>query len=265
MALTDTWTIADPKDDDQIAAGPAEIREVKTSTGERLGIDHYAGRTDALMNHADTGKHKWCQFIEAADLGTGAAGYPIFGAQTVSGVAELMFTTEGDVDLQLTSGSDFNIDGDISMSGMTGTVTDLTITSEADGDLLQFDGTNWVRVPKGSAYEVLKSDGTNVGWGSAVKSVLDYGSSASASTAKYTKDIHVCYGSIGLAGGNPSSQAITNLPFTSSTSYSVVVSQRQKTDIDGNMMVVRDSGAQFTISHYYVTGSIQITWIAIGT
>lgn len=57
------------------------------------------------------------------------------------------------------------VSGDVTLAntGAT-TVTDLTISSEADGDLLQFDGTNWIRVAKGSANQILKSDGTDVGW-----------------------------------------------------------------------------------------------------
>jgi len=55
--------------------------------------------------------------------------------------------------------------GDVSVAN-TGamTVTDLTITNEADGDLLQFDGSNWIRVAKGSAGQVLSSDGTDSSW-----------------------------------------------------------------------------------------------------
>jgi len=48
------------------------------------------------------------------------------------------------------------ITGDVSITnaGVT-TVTDLTITSEASGDILYFNGSNWVRLAKGSDTEVL--------------------------------------------------------------------------------------------------------------
>lgn len=52
-----------------------------------------------------TGRHNKCTFLEAADLGTGATGIPILGAKTVGGKAELVFTNEDDVDIQLTSGT----------------------------------------------------------------------------------------------------------------------------------------------------------------
>jgi len=55
--------------------------------------------------------------------------------------------------------------GDVSGQFDATTVTDLTISSEADGDLLQFDGSNWVRVAKGTDGQVLVSDGTDASWG----------------------------------------------------------------------------------------------------
>jgi len=60
-------------------------------------------------------------------------------------------------------GTDVNsvaVSGDVSITnaGVT-TVTDLTISGETQGDLLYFDGANWVRLADGSADEVLTSDG----------------------------------------------------------------------------------------------------------
>ena len=48
--------------------------------------------------------------------------------------------------------------GDITFteSGGTVTVTDLTITSEATGDLLYFNGTNWIRLGIGSTGSALQ-------------------------------------------------------------------------------------------------------------
>ena len=154
--------------------------------------------------------------------------------------------------------------GDVSMTnaGAT-TVTDLTITNEADGDLLQFDGTNWVRVAKGSAGQLLESDGTDVLWGAGAASILDYGTSASSSTGKTLPALHVCYGTV-TVGAN-SSQAITNLPFTSATSYATTCTFKAtgSSEIDGPF-ATNNSGAQTTI--YSADGSERdLYWIAIGT
>jgi len=57
--------------------------------------------------------------------------------------------------------------GDVTISnaGVT-TVTDLTISSEAQGDILYFNGTNWVRLPAGTSGKVLQTNGTgaNPSW-----------------------------------------------------------------------------------------------------
>jgi microcystin-dependent protein len=59
---------------------------------------------DFATGGAQTGKHNKVSLIEAADIGTGAEGLPILGAQTTSGKAELVFTDEDDNDVQITSG-----------------------------------------------------------------------------------------------------------------------------------------------------------------
>ncbi len=51
--------------------------------------------------------------------------------------------------------------GDIGGSTTTPTVTDLTITSEATGTIIHFDGSNWVVLPAGTSGYVLTSSGAN--------------------------------------------------------------------------------------------------------
>lgn len=59
------------------------------------------------------------------------------------------------------------ISGDVTLAntGAT-TVTDLTISSEAQGDILYFNGTNWVRLPAGTSGKVLQTNGAgaNPSW-----------------------------------------------------------------------------------------------------
>lgn len=97
-----------------------------------------------------------------------------------------------------------------------------------------------------------------------ISSILDYGSSASASTARTQNNLKIAYGYVTV--NQSSSQAITNLPFTSSTSYIVIVTgNTTSTDFDTGPGVVRNSGAQFTL---YNTdgnaGNIVLSWFAIG-
>ena len=94
-------------------------------------------------------------------------------------------------------------------------------------------------------------------------SIDDYATSASSSTAKDQSALKICYGTV-TVGAN-ASQAITNLPFTSATSYSVVASY---SDVSGTIInplgVNQDSGSQFTI-HNGEGASDEIQWQAIGT
>ena len=60
------------------------------------------------------------------------------------------------------------VTGDVALTnaGVT-TVTDLTITNEAQGDVLYFDGTNWVRLGAGTSGQALLTNGAgaNPSWG----------------------------------------------------------------------------------------------------
>ncbi|KKN45057.1 hypothetical protein LCGC14_0686820 [marine sediment metagenome] len=92
---------ATPAGSDYIRDGDDRIREFKTQVREIVAVDH---KFDSSGQGATWGMHKWITFIEAADIGTGASGLPILGAQTVDGKPELVYTDEDDNDIQLTSG-----------------------------------------------------------------------------------------------------------------------------------------------------------------
>ncbi len=89
-----------PDGGDYKRQGDDEIRTHKTQVREIVGVDH---KYDSSGQDADMGKHNKVSLLEKADLGTGAEGKPILGAQTVSGKAELVFTDEDDNDVQITS------------------------------------------------------------------------------------------------------------------------------------------------------------------
>lgn len=90
------------------------------------------------------------------------------------------------------------VSGDVAMAndGST-TVTDLTITSEAAGDILYFDGSNWKRLAKGTAGQVLRMNAgaTAPEWGSLLGAWTDRSGSVAggslASTLAAT-DLLVC-------------------------------------------------------------------------
>lgn len=97
---TESWNESSPAGSDLKSAGDNRIRQLKTQIREVVDVDH---KFDSSGQDADMGKHNRCSFLEAADLGTGAEGKPILGAQTVSGKAELVFTDEDDNDIQITN------------------------------------------------------------------------------------------------------------------------------------------------------------------
>lgn len=99
------WDETSPAGSQLKSLGDNRIRELKTQVREVMSVDH---NFQSSGQDADAGKHKKLSLIEQADLGTGATGKPIFGAQTVGGNAEMVWTTEGDVDLQFTDGDDFH-------------------------------------------------------------------------------------------------------------------------------------------------------------
>lgn len=98
---TTSWDETSPAGTQAISLGDNRIRELKTQLREVIEIDH---NFSSSGQDADYGKHNQISLLEQADLGTGAEGKPILGAQTVDGKAELLFTDEDDNDVQLTSG-----------------------------------------------------------------------------------------------------------------------------------------------------------------
>lgn len=107
-------------------------------------------------------------------------------------------------------------------------------------------------------------------WANALASVSDYGTSSSTATARQATALKVAFGSA-ISVGAGSSTAVTNLPFTSSTSYTVIVSAKSSfgtppagTDQNsGNLVANMDSGAQFTI--YNTDDQTKtVNWWAVG-
>lgn len=97
----------------------------------------------------------------------------------------------------------------------------------------------------------------------------DYGTSLSSYTSR-TSGLKVAFGSISGTSGN-SSQSVTNLPFTSSSTYQVVIAPTLTTHWAGGWQyptVTKDSGSQFTVYNEHndnTYGHGNVYWIAIGT
>jgi hypothetical protein len=96
---TTSWNESQPAGNDQINAGDNSIRLAKTQIREVIDVDHdfpSSGNADT------TGQHKQVTLQEQADIGSGAAGVPSLGAQTIDAKPELVYTDEDDNDIQMT-------------------------------------------------------------------------------------------------------------------------------------------------------------------
>lgn len=94
-----SWSESSPAGSDLINLGDNKIREFKTQVREVIDYDH---KFDSSGQSEQTGYHRQVTLIEAADIGSGATGYPILGAQTVNSKPELVYTDEDDNDVQIT-------------------------------------------------------------------------------------------------------------------------------------------------------------------
>ena len=92
--------------------------------------------------------------------------------------------------------------------------------------------------------------------------VYDYGTSASAYTSRNIPSVKICYGTVSIAGN--STQAITNLPFTSSTSYIIQATYASNnTGISEDACGIPVSGTEATIVNAD-GGTQNVSWFAIG-
>lgn len=107
-----SWNENVPDGSEVASLGDDRIRELKTQTREVVDIDH---QFNSSGQDADNGKHKKVSLLEQADLGSGAQGKPILGAQTTGGKAELVFTDEDDNDVQITNAGNIRAE---SLSGV---------------------------------------------------------------------------------------------------------------------------------------------------
>ncbi len=208
---TEDWDETVPAGSDNINLGDNKIRQLKTQVREVINVDHDFPSSGKA---SDVGQHKRCTLQEQADLGTGSEGVPIFGAQTVSGKAELVFTDEDDNDIQLTSG------GKMGSSGTEILASTLTVSGDVDvggsmiGDNVKIDtndtyitskdaaGTGTVNLIKAGANDVaVVPDGAQTATNAAPLNDKDL------ANKKYVNDQEHTLGSLSDVANNTAIQA----------------------------------------------------------
>lgn len=103
-------------------------------------------------------------------------------------------------------------------------------------------------------------------WSNFLSSILDYGTSASSSTAKTAPNLKIAYGEIATVTGG-SSTSITNLPFSSTASYVIIVCETAGSGSDesrGSVGVTKSSASAASV---YNTDNADhgVYWFAVGT
>lgn len=152
VGATYTLNISTPSGTDDPREADDRMREIKNAFIERLDRDHsWNTSSTSVYDGDDVGKHDRLMFVEAADIGTGATGYPILGAETVI-APELTWKTEGDATLNITDAGTLNIVS----ADLLGTVANATYFTAVDNagtgtvDLIQADANDVAVLPDNS-------------------------------------------------------------------------------------------------------------------
>lgn len=105
-------------------------------------------------------------------------------------------------------------------------------------------------------------------WANFLSSILDYGTSTGTGTSKTAPNLKIAYGTTTSLAGPGGTFVVTNLVFTSASSY-VVQTTQADTGTVGSGNVTYSSGASFTITNSAVPAGSNIShtysWLAIGT
>lgn len=129
--------------------------------------------------------------------------------------------------------------------------SNFSFPSQAQGDTLYFNGSVWANLPAGQTGQFLTTQGTNANpvWASAPSVILNYGTSTSVSTLVQPTAFKKAYGTTtSLTAG--ATFAITNLPFTSSSSYGCWTGIKDTNSSNGgNIDIVPSSGSAATITN----------------
>ena len=156
------------------------------------------------------------------------------------------------------------ISGDVTLAntGAT-TVTDLTISGEAQGDILYFNGSNWVRLAAGTSGDFLKTQGSgaNPTWASIPDSKILLGADSTettvtGTTATQVKDLDFVKNSAGYNGSTITVVAAIKTDNAATTAHLIVEKNGGPTD---ELDLTTTS-----TSYEVVSGTIDISGLSAG-
>jgi len=147
-------------------------------------------------------------------------------------------------------------------------ITDFTLSGQGQGAIAYKGASNWAALDAGSTAGLVLKTNTSISapsWVNSLGAVADYGTSTSSSTARQGTALKVAYGQVSI--GASSSTTITNLAFSSSTSFSFVITQvgTGPGSVGENPRISISSGSSVTIFNDYSGATLTYTWMAMGT
>ena len=271
MAFIIAWDETVPAGTEAKSLGDDRIRQGKYAVRERLAVDHdfRADETGATT----IGYHKPVHLIDNTNDPTSVAGTGIIYGKTISGIVELFFDDSAGTVTQITTNGVLKINavlltGNQTIAGIK-TFSSMPVLPSA---LQTSQGGTGATAAANAASGVVILDASSqlpavsgALLTSIINSIYDYGTSASAYASRSLKDMRICYGTTTIS--NNATVTISNLPFTSSSSYVVVMAAVSfagfNRDFDQIIKVTRNSGSGFSM---YNGGSDSETWMwfAIG-
>lgn len=272
-APSSSWDESSPAGSDALNQGDNSIRLAKTQIREVIDVDH---KFNSSGTDADNGCHDQVTLLEKADLGTGAVGKTILGSQTVAGQGELVYTDENNLDVQLTSLGKLYLDAGRLSNNIY--LIARNAANSANINLIKANASDAVEIPNGVVLSSSSApttdpmipnkkyvDDQNTAQTAVftLASILDYGTSASLSTTKTQAALKIAYGTLSI--GASSNTAISNLPFSSSSSYIIIITQATNSTANENLVAIPNSGSGATVYNKWPSGTLSISWIAIGT
>lgn len=137
-----------PGDTDVVSQHPANARTFRDVTESYLNTDH----------DFNTGHHNWAALVEQAGNPGAVANTGFVYTKDVAGATELFWEDHAGNVKQITAGGKINVVAtDIPVNSVDG--TKIALGSDTVGDIMYYNGTDWVRLPAGTSGQVLRSNG----------------------------------------------------------------------------------------------------------
>lgn len=258
MAYVETWSESVPAGSEARSLGDDRIRAFKYAIRERLASDHefYADES----GHSYVGYHGMIHLTQQSSP-TATTDIGHLYVKNVSGTTELFFTDEAGNEKQLTSAGALNISATEAVL-LTGAQTVAGVKTFSSSPIVPTPTTDMQAATK-KYIDDINTTLTAVDAARLISAIKNYSTSGTTATDVDQDDLKIAFGARTVGAG--SSATVTGLPFTSTTSYFVIISLNSSSDTgQGPNTVVINSASQITIYNRDVA-SRSIFWLAIGS